>query len=439
MELGRTRPQLHFTPAEGWVNDPYGVTWVDDRYHMYFQSLPDRTTWGPTCRWGHAESVDLVQWKQRPTALAPQAFELGCWSGSVVVAKDGTPTAFYTRITDDDYTRGDVALAFGDKTWSEWHSAEDDVVILASPALTSARVVRDPFVFRYRDRWALILGAGLADGSGALLQYTSDDLRDWRFDGVVCARSSEVIDDVWSGSLWECPQLIQVDDTWLLLVSVWNDDQLHYVAGAVGHYDGRIFVAQKWQRLTWGDSAYAMTSFEDRTGRRCVMSWLREQPDVAPTQHGRPAGAHSMVAVVAVDNDGTIRLAPHPNIDALSRRDPPHQVIEGAVTRYSVGAESVEIVATGPTQLVLSEGGDAARLVLSVPDNGTRLTIHRPGVPDEVVPLRDGRCRIFLDADIVEVFATSAYGAYRLRGGSSGGTTLECRGSAQVRSIRVPS
>ncbi|WP_344297067.1 hypothetical protein [Agromyces neolithicus] len=31
------RPDFHFTPERGWINDPLGLTYRDDRYHLFYQ------------------------------------------------------------------------------------------------------------------------------------------------------------------------------------------------------------------------------------------------------------------------------------------------------------------------------------------------------------------------------------------------------------------
>ena len=33
------RPQIHFTPKSGWMNDPNGLIYLDGVYHMFFQYL----------------------------------------------------------------------------------------------------------------------------------------------------------------------------------------------------------------------------------------------------------------------------------------------------------------------------------------------------------------------------------------------------------------
>ncbi|HEY4965336.1 MAG TPA: glycoside hydrolase family 32 protein, partial [Puia sp.] len=66
------RPQVHFSPQTGWMNDPNGLVYFRDEYHMFFQYYPDSIVWGPM-HWGHAVSKDLMHWKQEPIALYPDS------------------------------------------------------------------------------------------------------------------------------------------------------------------------------------------------------------------------------------------------------------------------------------------------------------------------------------------------------------------------------
>lgn len=418
----RPRPALHFTATDGWVNDPYGIAWVDDRYHLYYQTVPGQVLWGPNCRWGHAVSEDLVQWVEQPLALEPQPYEVGCWSGSVVHAAD-PPLLFYTRVAGDDLELGQAATAELGAD-GHWHTAPENVVVDGPPPGLGVRCFRDPNVLAHEDGWVMLMATALDDGVAAVLQYRSPDLQTWEYDGVLCSRRSERTDEVWTGTLWECPQLFRVGDRWVLLVSVWEKSTLYHVAAAVGVYDGHTFTPESWQQLSYGSSAYAMAAFTDRDGRACVMSWLREEPQNNPDLVQR-AGAHSVPAVVTLTDDGRLRLDPHPNLSARRQAPLPADHLEQPAQagqagqpegpeRWTVGAGPVQVTfhAAAGTRLVVHEPGHE-RATLEVAQGA--VTLSRPGLSDQSQPVVSGEeVTLLLDADIAEIFTASSYAAYRI-------------------------
>jgi beta-fructofuranosidase len=404
----RHRPRVHFTAADGWVNDPYGVTWDGSQYHLFYQALPGRVTWAPNAHWGHAVSPDLVHWRELPLALSPARYETGCWSGSYLNAgANGMPTILYTRIAGDNWNMGQVAIARGTADSLDWTTGVDDIVIAGAPAELKVKALRDPYVWKANDGWKLILGAALPDDTAAALQYHSADLQHWSYDGILCSRSGAETEETWTGTLWECPQLFALGDDWVLLVSVWHDDNLNYVAAAIGDYDGARFRPRRWQQLTYGSSAYAMSTFVDANGQRCVLSWLREEPRNNAELRGF-AGAHSVAATITV-TEGHLVLSPHPSVAA-------------AVQSISIGPGERFHLAS-PNALMIALKDNARRLDIS-DDEGERcrititdraMTIHRAGRADELLSAAVTDIRLLLDEDILEIFTASHYGAYRLR------------------------
>lgn len=40
------RPQLHYSPPKGWINDPNGIIYHDGLYHLFCQHNPNETAPG---------------------------------------------------------------------------------------------------------------------------------------------------------------------------------------------------------------------------------------------------------------------------------------------------------------------------------------------------------------------------------------------------------
>lgn len=87
------RPQFHFSPKKGWMNDPNGLLYYNGLYHMYYQYNPGGNTWG-NISWGHATSRDLAKWEEQPVALLARGYGKNVtemfFSGSAVADTQNT-------------------------------------------------------------------------------------------------------------------------------------------------------------------------------------------------------------------------------------------------------------------------------------------------------------------------------------------------------------
>lgn len=410
------RPTYHLTPRQGWLNDPLGVTFRDGRVDLFYQAVPQGIGWMPGCHWAHASSADLVSWIEHPLALSPGEGDDGCWSGSILGEGDDA-TLFYTAVSQPDLGVGHVRVARPvDGSWEAWVKGR---VVVEAPTDLSVLHFRDPFVRPEDDvGWRMVVGAGLHGGTAAALTYTSSDLETWSYDGVLAARATGELSGTWTGSVWECPQLLVVDGEDVLVVSVWEDEILHHVACARGTLAGGRFTAVTWQRLTYG-GYYAATSFTDSDGRPGLLHWVRGVGGEGWT------GALSVPHRLAV-RDGLVVAEPHPWLerrrslvlaDALdigtgAGVDLPSAHVDVVVDLDANGALRLRMQADR-TMLVEVEA-DATALTLISASGTVELPLDRP--------LR--QLRLLVDGPMIEVFAGTAGTAVLPLAGISGRSTL---------------
>jgi beta-fructofuranosidase len=380
---------IHFTPASGWINDPLALTWHNGRYHLFFQYVPGRTTWAPECRWGHASSVDLVTWTEHPVALAPGDGDDGVWSGSLAVDDHGRATIFYTSVSVPEFGVGRVRTATPvDDDWIVWQKGE---FVVDAPPLDLV-AFRDPFVMRddEGDGWRMLVGTALAGGTAAAATYSSPDLRTWAYEGLAARRDTTETTPVWTGALWECPQVFRLDGRDVMVTSVWQDDELHYVVYAVGELRNGRFRADHWGRLTHGPSYYAPSFFRDASGRACLIFWMR---GVLDEETGR-ASALSVPHVLSL-RGGTLVSEPHPAVGEPSPA-PPVGSLDGPAFFWCTLEDDAELRlerADGSAAALVRSAGE---IVLTVAGEEHRAPAAAP------------RVRVLVDAETLEVFTDSA-------------------------------
>lgn len=382
MDAHGARPLIHFTPARGWMNDPLALTWHNDRYHLFFQYVPDRTSWAPECRWGHATSVDLLHWTEHAVALEPGDGDDGIWSGSLALDDDGHPTIFYTSVALPDFGVGRIRTATPiDDDWMQWRKG--DVVVEAPEDDLVA--FRDPFVMRDGDGWRMLVGTALAGGDAAAASFASKDLKEWTYEGLAARRSTREIAPVWTGALWECPQVFRLDGRDVLVTSVWEDDRLHDVVYGVGEFADGTFHADHWGQLTYGEGFYAPSFFRDAEGRACLIFWVRGASDADAGW----ASALSVPHVLTLEGD---RL--------LSR---PHPVVgEPAALTTATIARSGDYEWTADIGAALHVG-QAEAPSATLTRTGSGLDVVTGGKTFSI-PLTSSAVRVLLDEQALEIF-----------------------------------
>jgi len=190
-------------------------------------------------------------------------------------------------------------------------------VIAAPPAGLPVTGFRDPYVWREGDRWMLILGSGIRDRGGAILLYTSPDLRHWTYLHPLVQGSPSGKDSanpVNTGDMWECPDFFPIGDKHVLLIST-----LGKVRWKVGTYAQQRFTPEKEGVVDWG-SYYAAKTMLDREGNRILWGWIPEtRPDADLIAAGW-AGVMSLPRILSLNPQNELQTAVSPAADQLRSR-----------------------------------------------------------------------------------------------------------------------
>ena len=382
-------PLLHIRPQRGWLNDPNGLCRIDGRYHVFFQYNPVAPV-HDAVHWGHVSSTDLIHWQEQPVALAPRSGLIdgaGCWSGCLV-DDAGVPTAVYTA--NPDHARNAVVvLARSDRSLVRWEQDESPVVGISKAS--AGEEIRDPFIFIHAGRRYAVQGAGRPSGGGArLLLYGCDNLRRWTELGVLLDARDPIAAEHAPADLWECPNFVQIDGQWMVVLSLWRRagglTQLvgvRYLLGdLVARGQGLIFTAISGGVVDDGPAFYApqLLTEPDRT---LLWGWAwelgRSEEQIAEAGW---AGVLTFPRELYVRN-GVLCARPAPELEGLRLGD------LGWQSGVPFQEQAFELIASGPVTLKLVQGG-AVQLVSAM-----------EGTPTDPA-------RILVDGSMVETFHRGA-------------------------------
>lgn len=289
------RPNFHFSPKKGWMNDPNGMFYKNGYYHLFFQYYPNSNVWGPM-HWGHAISADMITWTEKPIALYPD--EKGyIFSGSAVVDEKNTSgfgsvenppiVAIFTYHDMLKEKAGAInyqsqGIAYSLNEGLAWTKYEQNPVI-ANPNIKD---FRDPKMTwdAIHQQWLMVLAAG-----DKIQIYNSKNLKEWK-------KLSEFGKRIGAhGGVWECPDFFPMivegsdDYKWVLLQSI-NPGGPNGGSATqyfVGDFDGETFSLDPsftkdlneknafW--LDCGRDNYAGVTFSNISevdGRKLFLGWM---------------------------------------------------------------------------------------------------------------------------------------------------------------------
>jgi beta-fructofuranosidase len=310
------RPQYHFLAPSNWMNDPNGLIQWKGQYHLFYQYNPFAPVWG-SIHWGHAVSGDLIHWRDLPIALAPtpgSVDEYGVFSGCAF-DNDGVPTVLYTGVrkpADGPRIELPCLATSADDDLVTWEKYPGNPVIAAPPPGLDVLGFRDHGVWKQDGTWYQVIGSGIRGVGGTVFLYRSVDLVQWEYLRAICTGERSQ-----TGDMWECPDLFQLGDEHVLMVS---PIPLRKTLYFVGSFREDRFEAQHQGVVDDGGYFYAPQSFTDDQGRRIMFGWLWEGRDESAQRAAGWAGVMSLPRVFLARSDGALGVQPAPELRSLRRR-----------------------------------------------------------------------------------------------------------------------
>lgn len=419
------RPLVHYTPPQGWLNDPNGLVFLDGEFHLFYQHHPHSPDVGPM-HWGHAVSADLTIWDDLPIALEPDAHGV-IYSGSAVVDAantagfgDGALVVVFTHFTTSSQSQSVAWSMDRGRTW-ELHA--DNPMLRQPPGITD---FRDPRVFWFDARdgghWVMVLSAG--DRAHI---YNSLDLRTWELASVFAPER-----DLPHG-VWEMPDLFPLSapeasgPQWVLAAGV---SERGPAGGSgtrywVGEFDGLTFIPEMPGGPRWVDHGadfYAAQTWSGvPDGRRVWIAWMSNWAYAAHVPAAGRRGQMTLPRELRLEHDrDAFVLAQRPAAELTDHLGPAVEpgshplMLDTGAAWIRLGVRSSKV---GTANVELRAGD--ARVRVGYDAAADSLTLDRTRAAAEIVgdafaaaqrvPVapRDGRVDIdiVVDRSSVEVFA----------------------------------
>lgn len=423
------RPRYHAIPGASWANEPHGLIYYNNMYHMFFQKNANGPYWS-SLHWGVLTSPDLVNWNEEAPVLRPDPLttwdRIGIWSGCALFDNENNPIIFYTGV---DGAKAGIGVATLDEDKTTWVKYPANPVISAKPAVSSDDF-RDPFVWNEGDMWYMMVG-GSYNGKGTAWLYRSPDLYNWTYLRPLMTNASGNV-----GSFWEMPVMLKMGDKHVLIAGKTPDATRARTFYWVGEFANENFIADhttpKDLDLILG--ALSPTIGLDNQNRFVGIeiipdTWNAFLNDAVEHKIMGWANAFTLPKVWTLEN-GKIHRSPLPELNSLRKHD---KLVDKTNVQMTPGGSGyLDYVSGRRLEIDLTfNPGDANRigLVLGKGSNGEVTRIYFDYGTNQVVadrtqsslnpntqkfepgpasyPLDRSRLinmRVFVDHSIIEVF-----------------------------------
>ena len=387
---------LHPGPGGAMPGDPNCAFYWKGRYHLHYIY---NHKYG--FAFAHVSSDDMVHWRWHPTSLEPRFTLHGMFSGTGFFTKEGRPAIIYHG---QGSGRNQLAFALDDnlEKWTKPAPIE--------PLTPDGKVPQmrhwDPDCWLNGDTYYATSGGG----NPSLMKST--DLKTWTFLGPLLHDYYPANIGMPKGEDISCGNMYKIGKKWMLLCISHGLGCRYYL----GDFKDEKYLPDFQAMMSWnGNHYFAPESVLSKDGRRVMWAWLLNLPIA-------PCGIQSLPRELELPDDGVLRIKPLRELETL--RSDSHQ--EAAIMVKSDTVHGLKQISGDALELEVTFAAPAAKefgldvLCDQTGENGLRvayaaesktLQVGNVHAPFALKPGEDLTLRVFIDKNLVEVFANDRQAA----------------------------
>ena len=262
----------HFYAPKGRINDPNGVIFYKDNYHIFYQYNPYENHWN-NISIGVATSKDLLKFDDFKVALAPTKEVDGIFSGSIIEKDDNLHLIYTKHIERNNFRKESISEAFSNDG-IDFKSDFKDLVDEDTLPLFDSENFRDPFIYKEKDTYYLFIASrDKEENLGKVFVLRSKTLDNFKYYFEI--GPLEVF-----GEMVECPAIGKIGDYYVLVYSKIKKDESGKDIHTTGYLlldmdlENGYYAILKCGVMDASKDFYAPQLFKTKSGELALISWF---------------------------------------------------------------------------------------------------------------------------------------------------------------------
>jgi beta-fructofuranosidase len=402
---------VHPGPGNAMPGDPNPAFYYKGRYHLHY-IYKNKTGFV----FAHVSSKDMVHWKWHPTVLGPTTTGHGMFSGTGFFTKEGKPAMIYHG---QGSGRNWIAYALDDNM-EIWTTPQAIIPINEDGSEPKMRHW-DPDCWLNGDTYYSLSG-----GKGPQLMK-SPDLKNWKYLGDLLHEDYPVDLGVPKDEDISCANMFKIGNKWMLLCISHPLGCRYYLGDFKNEkYLPDFHAMMNWKKAGNYGEYFAPESLLTADGRRVMWAWLRVK--------AAPTGIQALPRELELAADGMLRIKPLRELETLRFGEKQEKQVlvksDASAMLKNLGSDAVELKLEfepnkakeyGLDVLCNKQGENGLRIAV-IPHSKT-LKVGTVHAPFELKESESLTLRVFIDKNLVEVFANDRQAvAHALEGSPLGNT-----------------